>query len=206
MLIYAGSSLSLKRFTVSQVQHDDHIAGFNLTAATGSELNYPAFRFRSDFAREIDYLSKISKEEMAALNFTLDESQNLKGLYQETIRRGDHENVDTISGLGELYEFDQDFEIARNYYRRAIAVLDASFRDSIASSMNTSGMEVRTASVKSSGSAVNIETERTVDDDKGNEKKEIARTDNDKTILTISFQFKLSSALLMASSSLIKAV
>lgn len=82
------------------------------------------FRFRSDFAREIDYLSRISKEEMAALNFTLDESQSLKGLYQQTINTGERENIDTISGLGELYEYDQEYEIARNYYRRAVAMLD----------------------------------------------------------------------------------
>lgn len=82
------------------------------------------FRFRSDFAREIDYLSRISKEEMAALNFTLDESQSLKGLYQQTITTGERENIDTIAGLGELYEYDQEFEIARNYYRRAISQLD----------------------------------------------------------------------------------
>ncbi|MEO0329005.1 MAG: hypothetical protein AAF217_10465 [Pseudomonadota bacterium] len=100
-----------------------------------------AFRFRSDFAREIDYLSRISKEEMAALNFTLDESQDLKGLYQETINRGDHENVDTISGLGELYEYDQDYEIARNYYRRAIAVLDNTYNASIASQIGAAGKD-----------------------------------------------------------------
>ncbi|WP_222611796.1 hypothetical protein [Shimia ponticola] len=83
------------------------------------------FRFRSDFAREIDYLSRISKEEMATLNFTLDESQSLKGLYQQTINTGERENIDTIAGLGELYEYDQEYEIARNYYRRAIAMLDS---------------------------------------------------------------------------------
>ena len=82
------------------------------------------FRFRSDFAREIDYLSRISKEEMAALNFTLDESQSLKGLYQQTINTGERGNIDTVAGLGELYEYDQEYEIARNYYRRAITMLD----------------------------------------------------------------------------------
>jgi len=83
-----------------------------------------SFRFRSDLAREIDYLSRISKDEMAAMNFTLDESQSLKGLYQQTINTGERENTDTIAGLGELYEYDQEYEIARNYYRRAIARLD----------------------------------------------------------------------------------
>jgi len=89
-----------------------------------------SFRFRSDFSREIDYLSRISKEEMAAFNFTLDESQNLKGLYQQTLLTGDRENIDTISGLGELYEYDQEYEIARNYYRRAVALLDNMYRES----------------------------------------------------------------------------
>ncbi len=98
-----------------------------------------SFRFRSDFSREIDYLSRISKEEMAALNFTLDESQSLKGLYEKTMQTGMRENVDTISGLGELYEYDQEFEVARNYYRRAISVLDGSFRESTGVKFSTSG-------------------------------------------------------------------
>lgn len=88
-----------------------------------------AFRFRSDFSKEIDYLSRVSMEEMAAFNFTLDESQSLKGLYQQTMHSGHRENADTISGLGELYEYDQDFEIARNYYRKAISVLDRNFTE-----------------------------------------------------------------------------
>ena len=88
-----------------------------------------AYRFRSDFAREIDYLSRKSKEEMAALNFTLDESQSLKGLYQQTMHTGERENADTVSGLGELYEYDQEYEVARNYYRRAISLLDQHMLD-----------------------------------------------------------------------------
>lgn len=95
------------------------------------------FRFRSDFAREVDYLSRISKEEMAALNFTLDESQSLKGLYQQTVHTGHRENIDTIAGLGELYEYDQDYEIARNYYRQAIAVLDRTFVESTSTSIKS---------------------------------------------------------------------
>ncbi|MBB94307.1 MAG: hypothetical protein CML68_06875 [Rhodobacteraceae bacterium] len=98
------------------------------------------FRFRSDFAREIDYLSRISKEEMAALNFTLDESQSLKGIYQQTINTGERENVDTIAGLGELYEYDQDHEVARNYYRRAIAVLDATLAETLRQSSKVSSI------------------------------------------------------------------
>lgn len=103
------------------------------------------YRFRSDFAREIDYLSRISMHEMAALNFTLDESQSLKGLYQQTMSAGDRENADTIAGLGELYEYDQDYEIARNYYRRAINLLDARFRQD-------TGHNFRSASVNTSDS------------------------------------------------------
>ncbi|MEM7303429.1 MAG: hypothetical protein AAF468_20305 [Pseudomonadota bacterium] len=96
------------------------------------------FRFRSDFAREIDYVSRISKGEMAALNFTLDESQSLKGVYEQTIQTGQRDNVDTIAGLGELYEYDQDFEIARNFYRRAISVLDQGYSQAVGAGFTVS--------------------------------------------------------------------
>lgn len=84
-----------------------------------------SFRFRSDLATEVEYLSRISSAEMAALNFTLDESQSLKAAYHEALgAQGGENNPDLLAALGELYDFDQDFENSRRYYQRAIKVLD----------------------------------------------------------------------------------
>jgi tetratricopeptide (TPR) repeat protein len=83
-----------------------------------------AFRFRSDIAREVEYLSRKSPAEMAAFNFTLDESQQLKAEYIATLKGKAGENPDRVAALGELYEFDQDFERARQQYRNAITLLD----------------------------------------------------------------------------------
>ncbi|MDY7094862.1 MAG: ATP-binding protein [Acidobacteriota bacterium] len=86
------------------------------------------FRFRSDFAREISYLSRQSPDEMAAFNFTLDESQELKMLYALRIRRlspdAHGELAELYAALGELHEFDQEYEDARLFYRRALVCLD----------------------------------------------------------------------------------
>jgi hypothetical protein len=94
------------------------------------------FRFRSDMAREIEYVSRQSAEEMAAFNFTLDESQTLKAAYETNISRlGNSKEVqDLVAGLGELHEFDQEYETARLYYRRAISMLDAELEEVIGSS------------------------------------------------------------------------
>ncbi len=79
------------------------------------------FRFRSDMAREIEYISRLSPDEMAAFNFTLDESQALKMQYQAAIdAMGDNVTTDLLGGLGNIYEFDQDYDTARYFYRRAI--------------------------------------------------------------------------------------
>ena len=82
-----------------------------------------AFRFRSDVAREVEYLSRRSSVEMAAFNFTLDESQSLKASYLAAMEK-EKDNPDLVAGLGELYEFDQEFERARHCYRQAIELLD----------------------------------------------------------------------------------
>ncbi|MFO7561202.1 MAG: hypothetical protein R6X02_01060 [Enhygromyxa sp.] len=84
-----------------------------------------AVRFRSDMAREIAYISRRSNEEMAAFNFTLDESQALKESYSLNVKgAGDKATHDVIAGLGELHEFDQEYEIARHYYEQARRRLD----------------------------------------------------------------------------------
>lgn len=86
------------------------------------------FRFRSDLAREVEYISRQSPSEMAAFNFTLDESQALKSAYTTNLaylkERTGREPIDMVAGLGELHEFDQEYEDARVYYWRAIALLD----------------------------------------------------------------------------------
>lgn len=87
-----------------------------------------AFRFRSEIAREVDYLSRRSAQQMAAFNFTLDESLALKSLYESRIRAlegsAPQEMVELVAALGELHEFDQEFETARFHYRRAIHAVD----------------------------------------------------------------------------------
>lgn len=86
-----------------------------------------AFRFRSDWAREIDYISRQSGDEMAAFNFTLDESQALKAVYLSAIKSASPPNPDVAAALGELYEFDQEYEAARYYFRLAIELADDRF-------------------------------------------------------------------------------
>ncbi|MEL7151739.1 MAG: hypothetical protein AAGK71_13455 [Pseudomonadota bacterium] len=95
-----------------------------------------AFRFRSDLAIEIRYLSRISQAEMAALNFTLDESHELKTTFTSMLETAGEENADLLTALGELYEFDQSYDIARSYYERALRSVDAEFMRSIGSRLD----------------------------------------------------------------------
>lgn len=90
------------------------------------------FRFNSDFAREIEYLSKRSEEELAAFNFTLDESQALKAIYRSRIEAvKEPESYEFISALGELHDFDEEYEVARYYYVQAIDLLDRHFHSQV---------------------------------------------------------------------------
>lgn len=82
------------------------------------------FRFRSELSREIDYLSRCSEDDLAAFNFTLDESQSLKRPYMVGLRGANAENSEFFAGVGELFEFDEEFEMARHHYRKAITLLD----------------------------------------------------------------------------------
>ena len=83
-----------------------------------------SYRFQSDLAMEIRFLSRLSEPEMAALNFTLDESQELKTTYAAMLGASGEPNPDIISALGELYEFDQAYDVARSHYERAIRMID----------------------------------------------------------------------------------
>lgn len=86
------------------------------------------FRFTSDFARELEFVSRASEEELAALNFTLDESHFLKAIYLSRIEiMGEESGEDFVSGLAELYEFDEEYELARSYCRKALQALDSRF-------------------------------------------------------------------------------
>lgn len=86
------------------------------------------YRFRSYFANEIEYLSRHSEEEMAAFNFTLDEAQTLRSHLEGQLDSSDKNNpsgenrhkTDIMSMLGELHEFYQEYDMARQYYRRCI--------------------------------------------------------------------------------------
>lgn len=82
------------------------------------------FRFKSNIAREIMYISRQSPIDEAAFNFTKDESQTLKELYVRKLKDGKVGNPELIAALGELYEFDQDYETARKEYHRAIDAFD----------------------------------------------------------------------------------
>ena len=95
------------------------------------------YRFESDFARELEYLSRHSEHELAAFNFTLDESQSLKITYGRRLERPqDASSVDFIIALGELHDFDEEYEVARYYYRRALRALDESFRFQVSGSQD----------------------------------------------------------------------
>ncbi|WP_299693593.1 hypothetical protein [uncultured Tateyamaria sp.] len=83
-----------------------------------------AFRFRSDFSVEMRRLSRLFETEQAAFNFTLDESQSLKATYIALLEKSPAANIDLVTALGELYEYDQDFDSARHHYRHAIRIND----------------------------------------------------------------------------------
>lgn len=91
------------------------------------------YRFNSEFSRELRYLSRNSEEELAAVNFTLDESQALKAIYRARFRQlQDNQAFEFIGALGELHEFDEEYEISRFYYRKAISYLDSRLKGEIA--------------------------------------------------------------------------
>jgi hypothetical protein len=87
------------------------------------------YRFRSEFAKELDYISRQSPEEMAAFNFTRAESERLMAVYAGRLERLRSRAAsaplrELTAGLGELHEFDRDFEGARLRYQEAIGLLD----------------------------------------------------------------------------------
>lgn len=81
-------------------------------------------RFRSEVAQELSYISQYSEIEMAAFNFTLDESQGMKASFNAAMSGNGRPSIDLVAGLGELYEYDQEYDAARQNYRRALRLTD----------------------------------------------------------------------------------
>jgi hypothetical protein len=82
-----------------------------------------SYRFRGEVAQEIEHISHYNEREMAAFNFTLDESQSMKMEYISAVQEGKG-TLDIMSGLGELYEYDQDYDSASQCYQKAVIIAD----------------------------------------------------------------------------------
>lgn len=95
-----------------------------------------SFRFRTEFAAEIRYLSKINEAESAAFNFTQEESQSLKTTYKKLIESSTQPNEDLMVALGELHEYDQDYELARGWYYSALFLNDREFGQYVGESVD----------------------------------------------------------------------
>jgi hypothetical protein len=88
-------------------------------------------KFSSKIEKEIEYISKISEKDAAALNFTLDETVEIKKLYEMTIHHylklGEASNFNVISqsyaSLGDLYYYDGDYNQAQIYYSLSTTLL-----------------------------------------------------------------------------------
>ncbi|WP_427501480.1 hypothetical protein ACQE3E_08050 [Methylomonas sp. MED-D] len=100
------------------------------------------YRFRSYFANELEYLSRHSEEEMAAFNFTLDEGQTLRDHLERQLEHGNRDNTDILNMLGELHEFYQEYETARQYYRRCIANRHQLFKEYLGEKLSNGDDEI----------------------------------------------------------------
>ena len=90
------------------------------------------YRFNSDFSMELQFLSRRSDEELAALNFTLDEAQALKAIYRNRIAHlKDPAAFEFTAVLGELHELDGEHDMARYYYNRSLAYIDEHFHQQV---------------------------------------------------------------------------
>ncbi|GAB5522849.1 MAG: hypothetical protein Roseis2KO_07210 [Roseivirga sp.] len=98
------------------------------------------FKFSKEIAYEIDFLSKISQSESAALNFTLDESQQVKRHYKRRLhllkkeyhefRKDNDSHVYAITfmhaSIGDLHFYDQEYDDAIIEYKEAMQCIKAS--------------------------------------------------------------------------------
>ena len=102
-----------------------------------------AYRFRSYFACELEYLSRQSDEEMAAFNFTLDEAQMLRDHLEKQLEQGDsRDKTEVLNMLGELHELYQEYELARQYYRRCLHARDSMIGQNITEKVTQGGQEM----------------------------------------------------------------
>ncbi|MDW7692035.1 tetratricopeptide repeat protein [Flammeovirgaceae bacterium SG7u.111] len=94
------------------------------------------FKFDGKIQAEIEYVSKISELESAAFNFTLDESlktkryflrklSELRKVYSELQPYGKYiHSIGLVNmTLGDLYYYDQEYDVAISYYQDAIQEL-----------------------------------------------------------------------------------
>lgn len=103
------------------------VSAFSETHIMSTTSGIYDFRFRSETVAEIRYVSRQSPKEMAAFNFTLDESQALRQHYLQRLPgtdAGSHARYELEAAVGELYDFDERYEQARGHYERAISTLD----------------------------------------------------------------------------------
>jgi|GEM_PF-6699196 len=90
------------------------------------------FKFKKKITQEINFLSKISERESAALNFTLDESREVKEYYnrkliklkeeytQEKLDNFIHSKGYLQQSLGDLYFYDQEYDDSSVLYKNAL--------------------------------------------------------------------------------------
>ena len=90
-----------------------------------------SFRFKSSVSAEVAYLSKLSREDSAAFNFTLAESQAVIELYQSLVADPATASPERFDALGELHEYDQAFESARKAYDSTIKMIDQQMASSM---------------------------------------------------------------------------
>jgi|GEM_PF-2924746 len=118
-----------------------------------------AYRFQSEFAREIQFVSHISLDEQAAFNFTQDESKALKATFEAMLHREKRSNPDVISALGELHEYDQEFEMARQRYWHAMTIADRQFMHTVGKRIPINSSEPTKTKAKSGGKKARRESE-----------------------------------------------
>ena len=93
------------------------------------------FKFKKKLAYEINFLSKVSERESAALNFTLDESQEVKGHFLRKLEQLNKEYKDLnykkyihskgylMQSLGDLHYYDQEYDDASVMYKDAVQMI-----------------------------------------------------------------------------------
>lgn len=131
-----------------KIMHEivDFLAFSNLEVLSTGLYDY---KFNSKIAREIEFLSKVSEKESAALNFTLDESQEIKKHFKRKLKLLFKENpmfehkkdggkdgpgmtvysdfVHSVTqiqhSLGDLHYYDQEYDDAITCYQNAVHMI-----------------------------------------------------------------------------------